>query len=138
MPAEPTHILLVEDSPDDAELAQRFLRREIAEVDVTWVDDGEPALDLLRDATRRPHLVLLDLGLTRVDGAEVLEVMKSDRALRDVPVLLLTARSLARTRGLDADGYAGKPLDPDTFWPAIRLIRRRGLLDETHCVPLRG
>lgn len=122
-------LLLVEDDTMIGEVLRELLRGERYAVD--WVRDGEMADTALR--AHRYDLVLLDLGLPRRDG---LEVLRSLRARRDhVPVLVATARDAIgdRVAGLDAgaDDYVVKPYDTTELLARIRaLIRRRAGLGE--------
>jgi len=92
----PVEILLVEDSPDDADLMVEALDEGDLPVHVTVVDDGEEAVQYLRrrgpyaDAVR-PHLILLDLHLPRKSGHEVLAEIKDDEGLRRIPLIILTS-----------------------------------------------
>src|SRR3954454_21568007 len=90
----PVQILLVEDSPDDADLMIEALREGHLEVRINLVEDGEDALAFLRNegaqqTAPRPDLVLLDLHLPRKNGFEVLAEMKKDVELRHIPVVIL-------------------------------------------------
>jgi len=116
-------ILLVE---DDVSLGQGIciaLRREAFAVD--WVRDGASALAAINDGG--VDLVLLDLGLPRVDGIEVIRQVRAQDS--DVPILVLSARERAadRTLGLDvgADDYLGKPFDTAELHARIRALLRR-------------
>jgi DNA-binding response OmpR family regulator len=116
-------LLLVEDDPMIGETVLDVLRAEHFAVD--WVKDGEMADTALRSA---PYdLVLLDLGLPRRDG---LEVLKALRQRKDAtPVLVVTARDAVadRIKGLDAgaDDYVLKPYDIDELLARIRALTRR-------------
>lgn len=118
-------ILLVEDDPMIGTSVQRGLQAEGHEVD--WVRDGVAAGWALADA---PYaLMLLDLGLPRRDGIEVLTRLRADG--HTLPVLILTARDgvSERVRGLDAgaDDYLVKPFDLDELAARIRALTRRAL-----------
>ena len=92
-------ILLVEDNPDDVELTLRCLKKNnlCNEVVIAW--DGEQALDYLfgtgsyrgRDTSVMPQVILLDLGLPKVDGFEVLKRVRSDERTSRMPVVVLTS-----------------------------------------------
>ena len=116
-------LLLVEDDPMIGETVLDVLRAEHFAVD--WVKDGEMADTALRSA--RYDLVLLDLGLPRRDG---LDVLKALRQRKDAtPVLVVTARDAVaqRVAGLDAgaDDYVLKPYDIDELLARIRALTRR-------------
>ena len=116
-------LLLVEDDTMIGETVLDQLRAERYAVD--WVRDGEMALTALQSQTY--DLVLLDLGLPRVDGLDVLRSLRG-RKLR-VPVLIATARDSVqqRVQGLDAgaDDYILKPYDLDELLARIRALLRR-------------
>ena len=117
-------ILLVEDDPQVGDAVAYRLRRECYRVD--WVRDGEAALAAATDGTF--DLVVLDLGLPRLDGCDVLGGLRA----RDIrtPVLVLTARDALsdRVRGLDlgADDYLVKPFEMPEFLARCRALVRRG------------
>lgn len=127
MKGEPIRILLVEDNDDHAELvARNLLDHQVA--NKLWrVADGEQALDfLLRrgayedpESSPRPHLILLDLRLPKVDGLEVLKELKDIKALQRIPVVILTTSAaeadVARAQDLHANAYVVKPVDFSKF-----------------------
>ena len=123
-------ILLVEDNPDDAELALRALGDFRSTSHIHVCRDGEEALDLLLsgDAAARalPRVILLDLKLPRVDGIQVLDRLKSDELTRHIPVVVLTASKEDRDveacykRGVNS--YVVKPIDFEQFRIAMRRI----------------
>jgi two-component system, response regulator len=94
-----TEILLVEDNPNDAELAMRALRKSNLTKNVVKVCNGEEALDYIfsRGAFKShqrlniPKLILLDLKLPKVNGLEVLQVIKTDHVTKLIPVVVLTS-----------------------------------------------
>lgn len=115
------HALLVEDSADDAELMLAALAEYCDAERVVIARDGEEALDYLyrrgRHADRlagNPVLILLDIKMPKMDGLEVLRVIKADPALRTIPVVMLTSsreeRDLTSSYRLGTNGYVVKPL----------------------------
>jgi CheY-like chemotaxis protein len=123
---EDVQILLAEDNALDAELAMNALQDARLASQITWVKDGEEALDYLycrgRYAQRSdvpPRLVFLDLKMPKVDGIEVLKVVKSDERLKHIPVVMMTSSQeesdIAETYKLGANSYIVKPLDLDTL-----------------------
>jgi two-component system OmpR family response regulator/two-component system response regulator QseB len=129
-------LLLIEDDPMIGESMEEVLRRENYAVD--WVRDGDNALLALRQDVY--DLVLLDLGLPRKPGIQVLQRY---RALGGTaPVLIVTARDATATRveGLDsgADDYLVKPFDVEEFLARIRALLRRGKAPNQSVVQHRG
>jgi DNA-binding response OmpR family regulator len=115
-------VLVVEDDEDIADVLRRSLRSE--GYDVRTSADGVDALDVA--AGFAPDLVVLDLGLPRLDGVEVCRRLRADS---DVPILMLTARSETEDRvgGLDsgADDYLVKPFERQELLARIRALLRR-------------
>jgi two-component system response regulator MprA len=115
-------VLVVEDDEEIAQVLQRSLRLEGYEVRVAA--DGEAALD--QSAAFNPDLVILDLGLPKLDG---MEVARRLRSADDVPILMLTARDAleARVEGLDAgaDDYLVKPFERQELLARLRALLRR-------------
>ena len=118
----PVRILVVEDDEEIAQVLQRSLRMEGYEVRTSA--DGEAAL---ADADAfSPDLVILDLGLPKLDGIDVARTLRADG---DVPILMLTARDAvdARVAGLDAgaDDYLVKPFAYEELAARLRALSRR-------------
>jgi len=122
-------ILLVEDSPSDADLTVEALEEGRILNKLHIVGDGIEALQFLRheepyaDAPN-PDLILLDLNLPRKDGREVLKEIKADKNLKRIPVIVLTTSSaeedVCRTYDNYANCYVTKPVNIDEF---IRVLR---------------
>lgn len=115
-------ILYAEDSPTDAEVTLRALRKANFANNLLWVKDGQEALDVLLNAGPRtthalslPRLVLLDLKMPKLDGLEVLKVIRSTESVRTIPVVLLTSSAdeadLLRGYTLGVNSYVVKPID---------------------------
>lgn len=127
-------ILLVEDNPNDAELALRALRKYNLANKVVHVYDGEEALDFVfakgryadRNIEDRPRLMLLDLKLPKADGLEVLKAVKGDPRTSLIPVVVLTTskeeRNLIESYALGANSYIVKPVDFDKFIQAVKEL----------------
>lgn len=119
-------ILLVEDNPDDAELAMRALRKHNLANRLEWVKDGAAALDFLfhrgdyiAGPNTLPRVVLLDLRLPKVDGIEVLREIRDRPETRELPVVILTSsheeRDLLDTYRLGVNSFVAKPVAFDEF-----------------------
>lgn len=131
---EHIEILLAEDSPKDAEMTQRALRKHNLGNRLVWVRDGAEALDFLycrgayadRDLARPPKLVLLDLKMPRVDGIEVLRHIKADERTRVIPVVVMTSsneeRDVTESYRLGANSYIVKPIEFGSFLEVVAKI----------------
>ncbi len=127
MSGEPFLILLVEDDPAHAEIVKRNLEDFRVANRLVRVPDGQEALDYLRHEGRyrdalahpRPGLVLLDLRLPKVDGLEVLRIVKSDPGLGSIPIVILTTSDaesdMAKAYAFQANSYLVKPVDLRNF-----------------------
>ena len=127
----PIDVLLVEDDPGDELMTREAFEDNKIGNNLHVVRDGEEALDFLyrrvehADAPR-PDLILLDLNLPKYDGRQVLEHVKSDDDLTDIPVVVLTTSAaeedILRSYKLHANAYVTKPVDLDQFIRAVRQI----------------
>ncbi len=127
MKSPPYEILLVEDNPDHAELVMRSLEGHPIANKIHHLADGEAALDYLfrrgafDDAAKspRPHVVLLDLGLPKIPGLDVLREIRSARELDEMPVVVLSTSKAESDVGdayrLHANSYLVKPHDFASF-----------------------
>jgi DNA-binding response OmpR family regulator len=126
-------ILLVEDNPDHAELSRRALSKDGGHT-VTWVKDGQDALDYLRRegawasrAGGMPSVILLDIGLPKVGGRDVLRAIKGDDRFRCIPVIMLTTSGdpddVARCYDLGANSYVMKALSFGDFIARVKAIK---------------
>ena len=128
---KPIHILMVEDNPDDIELAMEALKDAKVGNTLKVVKDGEEALDYLHgqghyQGALRPDLILLDLNMPRKDGREVLKEIKNHPTLRRIPVVILTTsqaeEDILNTYDLHANCYITKPVDFTQFLKVVRSI----------------
>ena len=127
-------VLLVEDNPDDEELTRLALEENAIAAELVVVRDGPEALEYLfcrgrhagREGSALPRLVLLDIKLPKVNGHEVLDVIRADERTKDLPVIMLTTSSEARDRQdsarLGADGFLRKPVDFQHFSATLRQM----------------
>lgn len=127
----PIEILLVEDSPGDVRLTLEALKEGRVRNNVHVARDGVEAMAFLRQEKPfsdkpRPDLILLDLNMPRKDGREVLAEIKSDEALKLIPVVVLTTSSseedVLRSYDLHANCYITKPVDMDQFISVVRSL----------------
>jgi CheY-like chemotaxis protein len=126
-------ILLVEDNPNDVELALTALAEHNIANEVVVTRDGSEALDYLYRrgafANRKngqPAVILLDLKMPKVDGLEVLRTVKSDPELQRIPVVMLTSSreetDLVKSYQLGANAYVVKPVDFPQFVAAVKEL----------------
>ena len=126
-------ILLVEDNPDDAELAMLALRESKLSNRIHWVRDGVEALEYLYGPEDAPHeeivlptVMLLDLKLPRLDGIAVARRVKSDPRTAALPVIVMTSsredRDVIESYRLGVNSYVVKPVDFAQFTEAVRQL----------------
>ncbi len=127
----PIEILLVEDNPGDVRLTIEALREGKVRNNLNVAGDGVDAMAFLRRegqyaTSPRPDLILLDLNLPKKDGRQVLSEIKSDAALRSIPVVILTTshaeQDVLRSYDLHANCYITKPVDLDQFITVVKTI----------------
>jgi len=128
---EPIQILLVEDNEPDVELTIEALQTGKLRNLIHVARDGIDALAFLRRQGRyadapRPHLILLDLNMPRMDGRETLAEIKKDPELYSIPVVVLTTskseEDIARSYALQCNCYVTKPVDLQRFMEVVRTI----------------
>ena len=127
-------ILLVEDNPNDVELALHALKKNNLTNRINVVRDGAEALEFLfasgeyagRDVNPTPKIILLDLKLPKVDGLEVLRRIKADQRTHSIPVVVLTSsreeRYIVESYRLGVNSYITKPVDFEQFTEAVRQL----------------
>ena len=127
-------ILLAEDDPGDQELTRRALQVDAVRTDLRIVEDGEEALEYLRregayadpDVSPRPDLMLLDLNMPRMNGRELLKILKDDPDLGRIPVCVLTTSEqeadILRSYDLGCNSYIQKPVEMDQFVSAVQKL----------------
>jgi two-component system, chemotaxis family, response regulator Rcp1 len=125
-------ILLVEDNPADINMIEETLEETNFDCSLQVVNDGEAALDFLQRQGRfadapRPDLILLDIGLPRKNGLEVLSEVKDDPALRRIPVIVLTTskaeEDVLKSYDLHANSYISKPVHLEGFLEVMKSIQ---------------
>ncbi|HPD95938.1 MAG: response regulator [Bacteroidales bacterium] len=127
-------VLMVEDNPQDAELAIRALKKGNFSNNIYTVEDGAEALDFLyckgkyinRNSLNKPKVVLLDLKLPKISGLEVLEKIKGDPSLKKIPVVVVTSSKedpdIKRAYELGVNSYVVKPVDFEKFIEGIKNL----------------
>jgi two-component system, chemotaxis family, response regulator Rcp1 len=126
-----SRLLLVEDSPGDVRLTQEAFRSANSTVVLHVAADGEEAIAFLRQEGRhtdapRPDLILLDLNLPKLDGREVLALIKEDVTLKSIPTVVLTTSAaeadIAESYKLHANSYFTKPVGFEEFDGLVKCI----------------
>jgi len=124
-------VLLVEDSPGDVRLTQEAFRDADMPIHLHVAFDGVEAMAFLRQEGEyskapRPDFILLDLNLPRMDGREVLALIKDDDRLRSIPTVILTTSEaeadIVKSYELRANCYLSKPVQLDAFEVLVRSI----------------
>jgi chemotaxis family two-component system response regulator Rcp1 len=126
-----TEVLLVEDSPGDVRLTQEAFRDASKLIHLHVASDGIEALAFLRREgihrnAPRPDFILLDLNLPRMDGREVLSLIKNDESLKTIPTIILTTSNseadIMKSYQLQANCYLCKPVQLDEFENVVKSI----------------
>jgi DNA-binding response OmpR family regulator len=124
-------ILIVEDNPNDLELAMHAFERHKFSNKIEVARDGQEALDYLlgthgRAAGAPPKVILLDLKLPKVDGLEVLREIRSHENLKHLPVVILTSsreeRDIVESYDLGVNSYIVKPVNFDKFVETVQTL----------------
>lgn len=127
-------VLLAEDSPAEQRLAQRALEQSELQCELRIVSDGKEVMDYLlrrspyNNAQRapRPHLILLDLNMPKVDGRQVLQAIKSNPKLETIPVVVLTTskqeQDILQSYQLGCNSFINKPVDVHEFFDMMREL----------------
>jgi two-component system response regulator len=127
-------ILLVEDNPNDLELSLHAFKKNRLTNRIQVARDGAEALDFIfctgayaqRNIRDSPKVILLDLGLPKVDGLEVLRRIKDDPRTQRIPVVVLSSsreeRDIVESYHLGVNSYIVKPVDFDQFTEAVRQL----------------
>lgn len=129
--AKQVPVLLIEDDEDDICLVERAFKKGRILNKLYVVRDGDEALEFLRHTGRyasgadapRPGIILLDLNMPRMDGRELLKIIKSDESLRRIPVIVLTTskaeRDVLESYNHGANSFITKPVEFDKFLDAV-------------------
>lgn len=123
-------IVVIEDEPDIVEVVSYNLKRE--GYNVISVERGDEGLNLVRNQS--PNLVILDLMLPGMDGLSICQQMKSDPIVRDIPIIIISAKGeesdVVIGLELGADDYLSKPFSPRELLARVKAVLRRGPVKE--------
>lgn len=131
----PCIILMADDDQEDCLLARVAFEDSGIEGEILFVEDGKDLLDYLRkqngysssEKAPRPDLILLDLNMPRIDGRKALQVIKSDQALKDIPVVILTTsrneKDVKLCLGVGACDFKTKPVELSDWIDIINSVR---------------
>jgi two-component system response regulator len=131
---ENIEILMAEDSMDDAALTMRALKKSGFTNKIQHVINGAEALDYMycrgafsdRESSKHPKMILLDLKMPKIDGLEVLEILKGDPDLKSIPMIILTSSKedpdIKRCYELGANSYIVKPVESEDFFQTIKEL----------------
>lgn len=134
MTKQQVEILLCEDNKRDADLTIRALKKKNIGNKITWVKDGEEALDYLfgrnayegRTVENTPRVILLDLKMPKVDGLEVLKEIRSHPSTKFIPVVIMTSsqeeKDIMQSYKLGVNSYIVKPVDFSKFTEAVSNV----------------
>ena len=133
----PITILICDDDEDDRMLSKQALEEAHVSNDVRFVEDGEQLLDYLYQrgeyagetgTAPRPGLILLDLNMPKMDGREALKLIKGDKALHDIPIVVLTTSGLdqdiVRSYQLGVNSFIKKPVTFSGLVEAMNVLGR--------------
>ena len=141
---EEIEILLVEDNLHDAEMTIRSLQKNKLANNVVHLKDGASAYDFLmgkrefemRDINQKPKLILLDLKMPKMDGIELLEIIKGDPRTKKIPVVVLTSSKedpdIEKCYQLGVNSYIVKPVDFENFSRIVSELSLYWILTNQH------
>ena len=127
----PLEVLLIEDNPQDTELAIRALKELNLADHLIHLTDGQAGIDFLfgigayegRDVSQQPKVILLDLKLPKLSGIEVLRELRADERMKYIPVVVLTSsreeRDISEVYRLGANSYVVKPMNFQSYLDVI-------------------
>ncbi|MFY0584086.1 response regulator [Cystobacter fuscus] len=138
-PKRAVTILMADDDPDDRDFARSAMQESRLANELRFVEDGEELINYLRRLGRyanpkdspRPGLILLDLNMPRKDGREALREIKSDPALKNIPIVVLTTskaeEDILRSYNLGANCFITKPVTFDGLVEVVKVLNRHWL-----------
>jgi chemotaxis family two-component system response regulator Rcp1 len=137
MVGRPVEILLVEDNLGDVRLTEEALREGHVNHRLSVVRDGHEAIEFIHQQgifcrVPRPDMILLDLGLPKMDGRQLLDHIKADEDLQQIPVVILTAsqahEDYLRGELANVDSYMTKPVEWEKFVSVVRQLKKSWLM----------
>lgn len=137
MVGRPVEILLVEDNLGDVRLTEEALREGHVNHRLSVVRDGYEAIEFIHQQgifgrVPRPDMILLDLGLPKMDGRQLLDHIKADEDLQQIPVVILTAsqahEDYLRGELANVDSYMTKPVEWEKFVSVVRQLKKSWLM----------
>ena len=128
------HILLIEDDTIEIMKFNRVLSSLKLNHEITEVNNGEEALDLLQNAKRLPDIILLDLNMPKMNGIEFLQILKNNEVFKFIPTIILTTsnneRDVLECYKIGIAGYILKPLKYEEYRSKIRSLLEYWSLNE--------
>lgn len=128
---QPCSFFLIEDNAADVDLITRVLKKADKSTQIYLAQDGEDAIEMLNNWSGNipnPMIVLLDLKLPKIDGLDVLKIIKENSRLKPLPVVVLTSsnqnQDIEKAYLLGANSYVIKAIDFDEFSKAIEMIQK--------------
>ncbi|MHA1969596.1 MAG: response regulator [Candidatus Hodarchaeales archaeon] len=119
-------ILLVEDSSDHAFLIKRAIISEFHDLEIEWVQDGEEAIEVIIGAKNHPDLIILDIKMPRMNGFDVLRILKTNQETSHIPVVILSTsendNDITLAYSLYANSYVTKPIEITEFRSKLKSI----------------
>lgn len=120
------HILLIEDNEGDILLTKEALKEAKIKNSLSVAMDGEQALEMLRDGSCQPDMILLNINLPKMDGLELLSIIKKDDRFKMIPVIMLTTSSGEKDTLVSYKNYTNcfvtKPVDLNSFIEVVKAI----------------
>jgi len=120
------HILLIEDNEGDIILTKEALKEAKIKNQISVAMDGEEALALLRNCTHLPDIILMDINLPKMDGLELLGIIKNDDRFKMIPVIMLTTSSaekdILESYKNHANCFITKPVNLTMFMNVVKSI----------------
>jgi two-component system, chemotaxis family, response regulator Rcp1 len=119
-------LLFVDDSLDELDLLKLVLKRARLEVDLEHAENGESALRRLREERVPPDLMMVDLNMPRMDGFELIEIIRQDPKLTHIPIIMFsgsaTEGDVKKAFRLHVNSFINKPVDLHTYTDVMRQI----------------